>query len=93
MKMLTCKDASRLISERLERPLGFRERWSLRFHLMLCVYCRRFEQQMALMRKALRELGRRAETEGADIAADIEFTVEARERIRKAVAERSGHEH
>lgn len=87
--MLTCKDASRLISENLERPLGFWERWGLRLHLMMCLYCRRFERQMALMRKALRMLGKRAEvdTDGTG------FPPEARERIRKAVAERCDHEH
>lgn len=91
--MLTCKDASLLISESQERPLGLRERWGLKLHLMLCAYCRRFEQQVALVRKALRVLGRRAESDSADIAADIEFTPEARERIRKAMAERCDHEH
>lgn len=91
--MLTCKDASHLISESQERPLGFWESWSLKLHLMMCSYCRRFEQQVALMRKALRELGRRAESESADIAADIDFTPETQERIRKAVAERCKHEH
>lgn len=91
--MLTCKDASHLISESQERPLGFRERWSLKLHLMMCAYCRRFEQQVALMRKALRELGRRAESGSEDIAEDIDFTPETQERIRKAVAERCKHEH
>jgi len=45
----------------------------------------RFEQQIAFVRKALRELGRRAEadTEGA------ELSPEARDRIRKAIAERN----
>jgi len=85
MKMLTCKDASHLISKNQERPLGFRERWGLRMHLWMCVSCRRFERQVALMRQALRMLGKRAETAGDS----SEFPPEARERIRKALAERS----
>lgn len=80
--MLTCKDASHLISERLERPLGAREHWGLRLHLWLCANCRRFERQMALLRQALRQLGQRAEAEAADL------TPEARERIRLALAAR-----
>ena len=87
--MLTCKDASHLISERQERPLGIRERWGLRLHLWLCVNCRRFERQLALLREALRLLGQRAE---ADVAS-ADLPPEARERIRKALAERHGHEH
>ncbi len=83
--MLTCKDASHLISESQERPLGFLEYWGLKMHLWMCVSCRRFEQQMTLMRQALRMLGTRAEAtdDGS------EFPPEARERIRKALTERS----
>lgn len=87
--MLTCKDASRLISESQERPLGFRERWGLRLHLWMCDACRSFKRQMASMRKALRELGARAEAD----AASANIPPEARERLRKALAERDGHEH
>lgn len=82
--MLTCKDASRLISEHQERPLGFRERWGLRLHLWMCLNCRRFARQMALLRQALRKLGRIAEVEDGDL------TPEARQRIRQALAERRG---
>ena len=83
--MMTCKDASHLISERQDRPLGFRERWSLRMHLWMCVNCRRFARQLALMRQAMRLPGWRAEddVQGADL------TPEARERIRNTLAERS----
>lgn len=86
--MLTCKDASHLISEHLERPLGFRERWGLRIHLWICASCRRFERQMILLRAAIRTLARRAEL--ADDSTD--FPPEARERIRAALAERGMHD-
>lgn len=86
---MTCKDASRLISESQERLLGFRERWGLRLHLWMCDACRNFQRQVALMRKALRELGSRTETD----AAGTDLSPEARERIRKALAERDGHKH
>lgn len=89
MNMLTCKDASRLISERQERPLSLRERWGLRMHLWICANCSRFEQQMDLMRQALRKLGQR----GMNEAAGSELPAEARERIRKVLAERIDHDH
>ncbi len=87
--MLTCKDASHLVSEQLERRLSFRERWGLKMHLWICVNCRRFERQMNFMHAALRLLGKRAEV--ADDS--TEFPPEARERIRKVLAERSDHDH
>lgn len=87
--MLTCKDATRLVSEGQERTLGFRERWALRVHLWLCDNCRRFERQIRLLRQAIRIMARRSETESQD----IDLPPEARERIRKAIAERDGHSH
>lgn len=87
--MLTCKDASHLISQNQERALGFWERWGLRMHLWMCVSCRRFERQMHLLRAALRSLGKHAETleDGTDLSPA------ARERIRKALAEQDDHKH
>lgn len=89
MKMLTCKDASRLVSEAQERRLGLRERWGLRLHLWICDNCRRFERQVRLLRQAVRVWADRAEVDvqGSDL------TPAARERIRKAMAERDGHSH
>lgn len=84
--MLTCKDASHLISERQDRPLGRRERLGLWLHLLICAYCRAFERQVAMLSRAMRELGRRGGADGIDLGP------EARERIRKAIAERSGHD-
>lgn len=86
--MLTCKDASRLISENQDRHLGLRERWGLRLHLWLCEGCRRFERQLAFMRQALGKLGRHAEE-----AVGTDFPPEARERIRAALAKRCDHPH
>jgi hypothetical protein len=87
--MLTCKDASHLISQNQDRPLSFRERLGLRIHLWMCVNCRRFERQIDLMRRLLRQSTRKAETE----AADQHLSAEARERIGQALAEQHGHTH
>lgn len=84
--MLTCKDASRLVSEALERKLGFREWLGLRFHLLLCEACRRFERQMVALHRVLRELARRAASGEIDPIPAEAFTPERRERIRKALA-------
>lgn len=51
--MLTCKQTSLLVSQSLDRPLSRRERWAVRWHLVCCVYCRRFVQQLKLIRTQL----------------------------------------
>jgi hypothetical protein len=52
--MLSCQEASRLLSQRQDRDLGFWERLKLRAHLALCDVCTRFSKQLDFMREALR---------------------------------------
>lgn len=49
----SCRESARLILEREDRPLDWRERTRLAVHLRICAACPRFEQQIALMRTAL----------------------------------------
>ncbi len=87
--MLTCKDASRLVSETQDRPLGIWERLGLRLHILMCVNCRRFERQIQLLRKVVRKSTSHAEQDPQG----PNLTPEARERIRKALSERDEHSH
>jgi Putative zinc-finger len=54
--MLNCKQASALLSQSQDRPLGLFERLGLRLHLALCDGCTNFRRQLALMRAAIRRL-------------------------------------
>lgn len=57
--ILSCKEASHLASQGLDRRLGFGERVALRLHLAICDGCTQFARQIAFLRKAVRELGSR----------------------------------
>lgn len=54
---ITCRDAHRLLSERMDRPLAGPQSWRLRLHLAFCDMCSRVAEQLAMMRTALRRLG------------------------------------
>jgi hypothetical protein len=54
---IPCQQAHRLLSERIDRPLEFRERARLRLHLAVCAVCTRVARQLALMRLAVRKIG------------------------------------
>lgn len=54
--MLNCKQNTELLSQALDRPITFREKLTMRLHLMMCRGCRNFEKQLAFIRKASREL-------------------------------------
>jgi hypothetical protein len=51
--MLSCKQASEIISQSLDRKLTIRERFSLKLHLLICKYCRYFSQQLSALRVAI----------------------------------------
>jgi anti-sigma factor RsiW len=54
--MLSCKDSSRLLSQREDRKLNFGERLALRLHLAICDACRNASAQFKFLRRAVREL-------------------------------------
>jgi predicted anti-sigma-YlaC factor YlaD len=54
--MLSCKQVSRLVSQGLDRDLGFAERVKLRVHLAICNGCTNFSKQVAFLREATTKL-------------------------------------
>jgi putative zinc finger protein len=59
MRILSCKEATRLASQGLDRRLGFGERVALRVHLAICDGCTNFSKQLAFLRKAIARLAQR----------------------------------
>ena len=57
--MLSCKEATQLVSQGLDRRLGFLERVTLRLHLLICDGCTHFHKQTAFLRKAMKRLAER----------------------------------
>jgi hypothetical protein len=51
--MVSCKEATRLLSQQQDRALSYGERAKLRLHLAVCAACTRFARQLAFMREAL----------------------------------------
>ena len=56
---LDCKDVSRLISAGQDQELPAAERARMQLHFVICETCRNVDEQMAFLRRAMRELGRR----------------------------------
>ena len=53
---LSCKEASRLLSQSMDRELSVGEQARLRLHLTLCDACRNFNRQLNQLRDALARL-------------------------------------
>jgi predicted anti-sigma-YlaC factor YlaD len=56
IRLLTCKEASALVSQRHDRKLTLWERCTLKIHLSVCDACRNFVKQTEFMRRALKRL-------------------------------------
>jgi hypothetical protein len=54
--MISCKEATRLVSQGLDRGLGPWQWLRLRLHLAICDACTAFTRQMGLLRRAIKRL-------------------------------------
>jgi len=51
--MITCKDASRILSQAQDGEVAFSLHLRLRLHLLLCEACTRFARQVRFLRQAM----------------------------------------
>lgn len=51
--MINCSEATRLMSRSLDQPLTWKENWKLRFHLAMCLFCRRYQTQLRWIDRVL----------------------------------------
>lgn len=56
-----CKKISELCSENIDEPLTGMNWLKVKFHLMLCAYCRRYGEQIELSSKTVESLEQQAQ--------------------------------
>lgn len=83
--MLSCREATRLASESLDRRLSWRERLRLRMHFFLCEACTIARRRMLFLRQAARRFQQR---ESDDVPTVVRLSETARVRIQHALDER-----
>jgi len=79
--MLSCKDVSIQISRACDQRLSWRERLTVRMHLLVCEGCARLERQMAFLRTAARTMAANPDADGEGA-----LSTQARRRIRRSLA-------
>lgn len=78
--MLTCKQASKLISQSLDHPLSWSERVRLKLHLIICDACTQFKQQLNLLRTALQRIRNATEND-----LNIQLPSDVKDRIVRTI--------
>ena len=77
-----CRELVRILSQSMDGPLPLIMRIKKRLHFLICCWCQRYEEQLRYLRCTAREF-----PEHADEASDAPFSAEARERIKRRLAE------
>ncbi len=55
--MLSCRQATELMSQEQDRVLSLGERLGLRLHVWICTGCNNYRRQMSVLRAACRRFG------------------------------------
>ena len=74
----SCKEVNRLQSAALDRKLTLRQRLGLRFHLVLCKWCRRYGKQIIFLRSTTQRYAQDDQRSPPQV-----LSPEARERIKQ----------
>jgi predicted anti-sigma-YlaC factor YlaD len=77
---LTCEQATRVASARLDGPIPLAQRLRLAIHLAICRWCRRYARQIAFLRRVAAAA---SEAPAADTAPRL--PEDARARIKAAL--------
>jgi hypothetical protein len=57
-RLISCKDASRLLSQMQEGDVALLQRLRVRLHLLWCEACKHFEQELRFLRAIMRRYSR-----------------------------------
>ena len=78
--MINCKEAARLLSDKLEYPLPLHKRILLRMHVIMCAACRLYGKQIAALKSLV---ARHLEIEEyPSLSSESTLSNDARERMK-----------
>jgi hypothetical protein len=75
--MPSCRDIAALISQGMDEAHPLRKRLSIRLHVAMCSWCRRYERQLRLLREGARRYADAEQNQAGPC-----LSPEAKERLR-----------
>lgn len=85
--MLSCDDATCLISKKLHQKLTTRERIKLTLHLWSCKFCARFERQINYLNRVIRHLKRDADNGVINFPMTEEIRTQIDKKLRDEISQ------
>ncbi len=86
MWMFNCRQIARLVSESMDHQLPLNRRMGVRFHLMMCRHCSRYEKQLHRLRRLARS------HDSSDGVHTATLDKKSKERLRRLIAKQAKKE-
>ena len=80
---ISCKQATALASDSFERKLTLKERWQLRYHAGMCIFCNRWKPQLEMIEKALLAISKSFESGTAPDGKGMD--IETKQRMKESI--------
>jgi hypothetical protein len=77
LSIMNCKDVTRLVSQSMDEKIPWHLHLKIRFHLIYCTWCKRYQKQLEILRQTLRAMPEKASFK------DARMPESAKDRIRK----------
>jgi len=78
--LLTCKQASLIISISIDNKLSLSDHLKLKFHFIICDACKRFNQQLRFIKTAIQQIKHQTENDSS-----IQLSLDAKAKIKSVV--------
>jgi len=82
-RMLSCDEASFLMSKKYEEKITFKERFRLKMHLLSCYLCRRYEKQLAQLNSVVVDFRNDCQHQGCQHSMPTEAKIKTIQLVNK----------
>lgn len=82
-RLPACKELTPWMSEALDSKLSLRRRITLKLHIMICVWCKRYQEQLFFLRETAQHYAKEVEEKSATTPA---LSAEARQRLKATLS-------
>lgn len=87
-RLPSCEVVTRMMSDAMDRRLPLKERIQVKLHLMICVWCTRYGEQIVLVRNALRQHPDKLTQSGPAPKGSDSLSPDARDRMKKMLGDK-----
>lgn len=79
----SCQEVVRILSDAMDQPVSLRRKITMRLHFLICTWCARYQQQVGLIRTALRSTNPGVPANDAPDSSSARLSDDTRERLKR----------